>query len=201
MVNPHAGDAEPGATGADHSPSTAPCVTAPMDAASPNSVRSMYPPVPDLASPAIQAMSDGALFAIVRARRALDRHAGVPFRAFGRRNVASRVVHPAHAGACAAKDLEHGDADGSGHARRDDAAAIAMDGTTFTPETITVKVGDTVTWINKDPFPHDISCRRRPSVGRPRTGRRWQFHAAKPGTFPYVCTLHPGMKGTLIVTP
>ena len=28
-----------------------------------------------------------------------------------------------------------------------------------------------------------------------------QFHAASPGTFPYVCTLHPGMKGTLIVTP
>ncbi len=34
---------------------------------------------------------------------------------------------------------------------------VAIDGTKFDPETVTVKAGDTVVWINKDPFPHTVT--------------------------------------------
>jgi plastocyanin len=88
------------------------------------------------------------------------------------------------------------------HADHAAANQIVMDGTTFAPNDVTVKVGDTVTWINKDPFPHDVYS----SAGDFRSGaldpdRQWQLRATRPGRFPYVCTLHPGMNGTLIVNP
>ncbi|HYM22462.1 MAG TPA: cupredoxin family copper-binding protein, partial [Vicinamibacterales bacterium] len=79
---------------------------------------------------------------------------------------------------------------------------IAMDGTSFAPAEMTVKVGDTVTWINKDPFPHNISSKAGGlHSGDLEPDASWQFHATTPGSFHYVCTLHPGMKGTLVVTP
>jgi len=39
--------------------------------------------------------------------------------------------------------------------------SVAIDGTNFQPAMLTVKVGDSVTWVNKDPFPHTVTSGRR----------------------------------------
>lgn len=80
-------------------------------------------------------------------------------------------------------------------------AAITIEGTSFTPSELSVKLGEPVVWINKDPFPHNVTS----TAGGFHSGdvgsdHRWQWRATKVGRFAYVCTLHPGMKGTLVVT-
>jgi plastocyanin len=75
-----------------------------------------------------------------------------------------------------------------------------MEGTRFVPEKLTVRRGDRVVWINKDPFPHTATGRIRGFDSRsiaPESS--WRYVAGKAGTFPYVCTFHPTMKGTLVV--
>jgi len=80
--------------------------------------------------------------------------------------------------------------------------AVDMDGVAFAPEQLIVKVGETVTWTNKDPYPHNVTS----TTGEFKSGdiapdAKWQFQATKAGRFPYECTLHPGMSGILIVEP
>lgn len=76
---------------------------------------------------------------------------------------------------------------------------VIMEGTQYAPATLTVKRGETVVWINKDPFPHTITA---PGVFDSRSiaaGKSWKYKARRAGEFPYVCTLHPTMKGMLRV--
>jgi len=76
---------------------------------------------------------------------------------------------------------------------------VAMDGTRFVPEAITVKQGDRVVWVNQDPFPHTATAHGTFDSGSIAPGHSWSYAARDPGEFAYVCTLHPGMKGMLIV--
>lgn len=70
----------------------------------------------------------------------------------------------------------------------------------FVPETLTVKAGDTVVWVNKDFFPHTATAQDRSFDSRDlATKKSWKYVATKKGTFSYVCTLHPTMKATLVV--
>jgi plastocyanin/cytochrome c553 len=156
----------------------------------------MYPPVPDLASPAIQQFSDGELFSIIQNG---VRWTGMPaFRstddATGIWKLVSFVRHvpTLHAG-----DLAHHDNDaGDGAA----AATVLMDGTAFQPPGVVVQAGDLVEWINKDPFPHNVSADAAGlHSGDLEPDQTWRFRAATRGTFQYVCTLHPGMSGVLRV--
>ena len=80
--------------------------------------------------------------------------------------------------------------------------SVTMEGTAFTPAQVTVTAGTTVTWVNKDPFPHTVfsDTGKIPSAAVAPDGR-FQFTPTKPGRYDYICTLHPGMKGTLIVKP
>jgi plastocyanin len=76
---------------------------------------------------------------------------------------------------------------------------VAMDGTRFVPETVTVKRGDRVVWVNKDFFPHTATAGRTFDSKSVPAGKSWSYVTRDAGEFEYVCTLHPGMKGTLIV--
>jgi len=77
---------------------------------------------------------------------------------------------------------------------------VVVDAVAFVPESITVHVGDTVTWINNDPFPHTVTSKDGGFDSREiATGKSWSFTPRKAGAFPYLCTLHPTMKGTLRV--
>jgi plastocyanin len=77
---------------------------------------------------------------------------------------------------------------------------VVMDGTTYKPETLTVKRGDTVVWVNKDPFPHTVTSKEGGFDSHNiAEGKSWRHTARKTGEFPYGCTLHPTMKGVLVV--
>jgi plastocyanin len=77
---------------------------------------------------------------------------------------------------------------------------VVIEGMKFVPETVTVKPGDTIVWVNKDFFPHTATAQDKSFDSRDMaTGAKWQYVAKKRGTFSYVCTLHPTMKGTLAV--
>jgi plastocyanin len=66
-----------------------------------------------------------------------------------------------------------------------------------------VKTGTTVTWMNNDGAPHTIVS----EAGSPATfsseslstGASYSFTFAQPGTYTYHCSIHPSMKGTVIV--
>ncbi len=68
----------------------------------------------------------------------------------------------------------------------------------FSPATLTVNVGDTVVWRNGDVTPHTATGKGINS-GSIAAGGSWSFTAKKKGSFAYICTFHPTMKGKLIV--
>jgi plastocyanin len=78
---------------------------------------------------------------------------------------------------------------------------VVMEGVKFEPETLTVKRGETVVWVNKDPFPHTVTAKGTFDSHDIAAGKSWKYTARKAGEFVYICTLHPNMKGTLKVEP
>jgi len=77
---------------------------------------------------------------------------------------------------------------------------IAVEGMKFIPETVTVKVNDTIIWVNKDFFSHTATAeKKRFDSGEIKAGESWKYVVKSKGSFIYVCTLHPTMKGYLIV--
>jgi plastocyanin len=76
---------------------------------------------------------------------------------------------------------------------------VAIDGTAYGPTVVTVERGTRVEFHNLDPFPHTVTAPGDFDSGTMRAGARWSFVANKPGRHDYICTLHPNMKGTLVV--
>lgn len=76
---------------------------------------------------------------------------------------------------------------------------VVIESVQFVPETLTVKRGETVTWINKDPFPHTVTALGVFDSPAIPPHRAWTYTARKVGEYAYTCTLHPNMKGTLKV--
>ncbi len=71
----------------------------------------------------------------------------------------------------------------------------------FAPATVTVKAGDTVTWVNDDSVGHDVTADDFKS-GKPgdiQGGGTFKHKFAAAGTFDYVCSVHPGMEGSVVV--
>jgi plastocyanin len=76
---------------------------------------------------------------------------------------------------------------------------ILIQGFRFQPADLTVSLGDTVEFTNGDIVPHNAVAHGRFDSGKLPRGASWKFLAKEKGTFQYVCTLHPNMKGKLIV--
>ncbi len=76
---------------------------------------------------------------------------------------------------------------------------VTIEATSYKPETITVKKGESVTWVNKDPFPHTVTAAGKFDSKSIAPNGKWSYRATKTGEFPYICTLHPNMKGTIRV--
>ena len=56
-----------------------------------------------------------------------------------------------------------------------------------------------MTWENRDPFPHTVTDAGTFDSGSIPAGGHFRYVANKPGTYDYICTLHPNMKGRLVV--
>jgi plastocyanin len=78
---------------------------------------------------------------------------------------------------------------------------LSIDNFTFTPQTLTVKAGTTVTWINKDDIPHGIASANNAfkKSGALDTDDSYSFTFTTPGTYQYFCYLHPHMVGAIVV--
>jgi plastocyanin len=80
-------------------------------------------------------------------------------------------------------------------------AEVTMQDIKFDPENLTVKAGDTVEWMNEDSVDHDVTADdfKSGEPGGMASGDTFEHTFKKPGTYDYVCTVHPGMEGTVTV--
>jgi plastocyanin len=70
----------------------------------------------------------------------------------------------------------------------------------FVPAADTVQAGDTIVWTNDDIVPHSATDLGKTfDSAEIEAGGAWRWVARSPGTFAYECTLHPTMRGTLVV--
>ena len=78
---------------------------------------------------------------------------------------------------------------------------VAMKDVEFVPDRLTVKVGQKVTWRNDDALDHNVVAQTGARFQSRAFGRggTYTFTPKKPGTIAYVCTLHPGMDGKIVV--
>jgi plastocyanin len=79
---------------------------------------------------------------------------------------------------------------------------VTMQKLRFHPPHVTVKVGSTVLWTNSDSVKHNVTAVsgakfKSNDFG---SGSSFTFTVTKPGTIHYICTIHPGMVGTITVT-
>jgi plastocyanin len=81
--------------------------------------------------------------------------------------------------------------------------AVDIPGHSFSPADITVPVGTTVTWTNHDKDPHTATNDDGSAVtfdsGMLTTGKSFSFTFSTAGKFPYHCTFHSEMHGTVTV--
>ena len=79
-------------------------------------------------------------------------------------------------------------------------AEITIQNFHFMPETMTVKAGTAVTWMNRDEEPHNVVSLDR--VFRSKAidgGEKFTATFDKPGTYKYICAVHPQMRGQIVV--
>jgi len=77
---------------------------------------------------------------------------------------------------------------------------VTIDAMKYLPDRLTVRAGETVVWVNKDLFPHTVTeVNGRFDSHEIKPNASWRYVAKKTGDFAYVCTLHPSMKGALLV--
>jgi plastocyanin len=78
---------------------------------------------------------------------------------------------------------------------------VAMKDIKFDPAKLTIKAGETVEWVNDDSVAHDVTADQFKSgaAGGMASGDTFEHTFEQPGTYDYVCTVHPGMEGTVAV--
>lgn len=97
--------------------------------------------------------------------------------------VALLAVHPPYASGEDAKPSE-----------------IRVDNFTFAPDTLTVPVNSTVTWVNKDDIPHVIASNDGVFKSKALdTDQKYSYTFTKAGTYAYFCSIHPKMVGKVVV--
>lgn len=71
----------------------------------------------------------------------------------------------------------------------------------YQPDSIRVRVGQIVSWTNKDSDPHDVTSLDGTFASGPiGAGGTYRWVATQAGTYQYFCTIHPEMHGTVVVT-
>jgi|SRR5579859_1582735 len=79
---------------------------------------------------------------------------------------------------------------------------VKIDNFSFGPASLTVAVGTTVTWTNRDDIPHTVVSTDEVKTFKSKvldTDEKFSFTFNKAGTYPYFCSIHPKMTGKVIV--
>jgi plastocyanin len=80
---------------------------------------------------------------------------------------------------------------------------VSLQNFAFSPASITVAKGTTVTWTNNDTTTHTIvetDGKTGPNSGNVNPGSTYTFTFSQAGTYQYHCSIHPEMTGTVTVT-
>ena len=78
--------------------------------------------------------------------------------------------------------------------------AVAIADFAFSPATLTITAGDTVTWTNEDPVVHTATSTTGAfDSGDLAQGESFSLTFTTPGTYAYLCTPHPSMTGQIVV--
>jgi plastocyanin len=88
----------------------------------------------------------------------------------------------------------------AGAQQKHEATEVKIDNFSFGPETLTIAVGTTITWTNRDDIPHTVVS--TDGVFKSKvldTDEKFSFTFSKAGTYPYFCSIHPKMTGKVIV--
>lgn len=78
---------------------------------------------------------------------------------------------------------------------------VKIDNFSFGPMDLTVAVGTTVTWVNRDDIPHTVVSTDSGKTFKSKvldTDERFSYTFTKAGTFPYFCSVHPKMTASVI---
>ena len=79
-------------------------------------------------------------------------------------------------------------------------AQVKIDNFSFEPQTLSVTVGTTVTWTNRDDIPHAAVSTEGVFKSKVMdTDETFSYTFTKAGTYPYYCTIHPKMTGKVVV--
>jgi plastocyanin len=79
-------------------------------------------------------------------------------------------------------------------------ATVSMDHNTFTPGEITVVPGTTVTWVNNEAMPHTVVDLNKGFRSKTLAkDAKFSFTFTTAGDYSYLCSIHPNMKGKVIV--
>ena len=112
-----------------------------------------------------------------------------------RRLVMTAVLALSVLGACGDGDDDDSDASGGS------SSGVTVQNSSFSPPSLTAKVGDTVTWTFKDAFDHTVTADDKSfDSGGKKSGDTFEHTFATAGTFTYKCTIHTSMTGTVTVS-
>jgi len=84
--------------------------------------------------------------------------------------------------------------------QKPETTGVKIDNFSFGPGTLTVPVGTTVTWTNRDDIPHTVVSTEGAFKSKVLdTDEKFAYTFSKAGTYPYFCSIHPKMTGKVIV--
>ena len=84
------------------------------------------------------------------------------------------------------------------------ANSVSIKDFAFAPASVTVKAGTKLTWRNADQDPHTVTSTGADGPLRSKTlntGDNYEYTFSKPGSYAYLCTIHPFMTAVVVVTP
>ncbi len=98
-------------------------------------------------------------------------------------------------------DDDEGSGGGGESSAPKDRLTVSMKDIKFDPVEIKVKVGETVKWVNDDDIEHNAVAEKGADFKSELFGKdgTFEYKAEKAGTIEYVCTIHSGMEGTIVV--
>jgi plastocyanin len=81
-------------------------------------------------------------------------------------------------------------------------AKVTIANMSFSPSTLTVAAGTSVTWVNRDGDAHSVEIRDKGFTSSPllNTGDKYSYTFTTLGTYTYHCGVHASMTGKIVVT-